>query len=100
LKKTSAFVFVYIKFCFYFAVATFTVLVAASNNNNNNNLGVTINFPDSGNGGHIVSTHGNRCSQRSPICATDLRSGGLQNFQSKCHMTEENGRGGRKYLLK
>lgn len=32
----------------------------------------------------------------SPICAKDLRSGGPQNFDSECHMNEENNRGGSK----
>ena len=30
------------------------------------------------------------------ICATDLRSGGPQNFDNVCKMNEENGRGGSK----
>ena len=32
-----------------------------------------------------------------PICATDLRSGGPQNFNSVCDMNAENNRGGSKF---
>lgn len=44
----------------------------------------------------VIGTRGKQCTGHSMICAKDLRSGGPQNFDSECHMFEENGRGGRK----
>lgn len=51
--------------------------------------------PDSSN---VVKSSGVECTEQMTICATDLRSNGPQNFDSECHMREENGKGGRECL--